>query len=148
MWLHHDEIIKWKLFPPNWSFVRGIHRSPVKFPHNGQWRGALKFSLICAWINSWVNSHEFGNLGRHRAHYDAIVMCQCPIIQCSTLYRRGSSGILCRHHLADVRKILRKESLKRYRDAMQVIGTIIDERFDSSLVICLPYVSGLNSWYW
>ena len=35
-------------------FVRGIHRSPVNFPHKGQWRGALMFSLICAWINAWV----------------------------------------------------------------------------------------------
>ena len=31
--------------------------SPVtgEFPHKGQWRGALMFSLICAWINGWVN---------------------------------------------------------------------------------------------
>ena len=31
--------------------------SPVtgNSPHNGQWRGALMFSLICAWIHSWVN---------------------------------------------------------------------------------------------
>ena len=25
-------------------------------PHNGQWRGALMFSLICFWINCWVNN--------------------------------------------------------------------------------------------
>ena len=32
--------------------------SPVtgEFPHNGQWRGALIFSLICAWLNYWVNN--------------------------------------------------------------------------------------------
>ena len=29
------------------AFVRGIHRSPVNFPHKGQWRGALMLSLIC-----------------------------------------------------------------------------------------------------
>ena len=23
----HDDVIKWKHFPRNWSFVRGIHRS-------------------------------------------------------------------------------------------------------------------------
>ena len=38
--------------------------------HKGQWRGALMFSLICAWINGWVNNGETGNLKRHRAHYD------------------------------------------------------------------------------
>ena len=31
--------------------VRGIHRSPVNSLHKGQWRGALMFSLTCAWIN-------------------------------------------------------------------------------------------------
>ena len=40
----------------------------------GQWRGTLMFSLTCAWINGWVNNHEAGDLRRHRAHYDVIVM--------------------------------------------------------------------------
>ena len=38
------------------AFVRGIHRSSVNSLHKGQWRGALVFSLICAWINGWVNN--------------------------------------------------------------------------------------------
>ena len=42
--------------------------------HKGQWRRALTFSLICVWINAWVNSREAGDLRRHRAHYDVIVM--------------------------------------------------------------------------
>ena len=70
----HDDVIKWKHFPRNWPFVRGIHRSPVNSPHKGQWRGALKFSLICARINSWVNNGEAGDLRRHHGHYDVIVM--------------------------------------------------------------------------
>ena len=48
--------------------------SPVNSPHKGQWRGALMFSLICAWINGWVNNREAGYLRRHRTHYDVIVM--------------------------------------------------------------------------
>ena len=32
------------------------------------------FSLICVWINGWVNSREAGDLRRHRAHNGAIVM--------------------------------------------------------------------------
>ena len=55
--------------------MRGIHRSPVNSPHKGQWRGALRFSLICAWINDRVNNREAGDLRRYRAHYDVIVMC-------------------------------------------------------------------------
>ena len=70
----HDDVIKWKHFPRNWPFVRGIHRSPVNSPHKGQWRGALMFSLICVWINYWVNNRENGDLKRYRAHYDVIVM--------------------------------------------------------------------------
>ena len=54
--------------------MRGIHRSPVNSPHKGQWRGALVFSLICVWINGWVNNGEAGDLRRYRAHYDVTVM--------------------------------------------------------------------------
>ena len=48
---NHEDVIKWKHFPRNWPFLRGIHRSPVNSTHKGQWRGALMFSLICAWLN-------------------------------------------------------------------------------------------------
>ena len=71
---YHDDVIKWKHFPRNWPFVREIHRSPVNFPHKGQWRGALMFSLIYAWINDWVNNREAGDLRRQHGHYDVIVM--------------------------------------------------------------------------
>ena len=70
----HDDVIKWKHFPRYWPFVRGIHQSLVNSPHKGQWRGAFMFSLICAWINLWVNNHEAGDLRCYRAHYDVIVM--------------------------------------------------------------------------
>ena len=89
----HDDVIKWKHFPRYWPFVREIHRPPANFPHKGHWRGVLMFSLICAWINGWVNNREAGDLRHHRAHYDVtliprhelhgppttgIVMWQCP----------------------------------------------------------------------
>ena len=70
----HDDVIKWKHFPRYWPFVRGIHRSPVNSPHKGQWRGALMLSLICVWINGWVNNREAGDLRRYCAHCDVIVM--------------------------------------------------------------------------
>ena len=68
------DVIKRKHFPRYWLFVRGIHRSPVYSPLQAQWRGALKFSLNCAWINGWVNNRAAGNSKRHRAHYDVIAM--------------------------------------------------------------------------
>ena len=51
----HDDVIKGKNFPGN---------SPVagEFPTQSQWRGAMMFSLISAWINGWVNNHEAGDL--------------------------------------------------------------------------------------
>ena len=76
-WCHqrlHDYVIKWKHFPYYRPFVWGIHRSPVNSPHKGQWRGALMCPLICAWKNGWVNNHEAGDLRRHHAHCDVIVM--------------------------------------------------------------------------
>ena len=69
-----DDVTKWKYFPRYWPFVRGIHRWSVNSPHKDQWRGALMFSLICAWINGWVNNSETGDLRRHRTHYYVIVM--------------------------------------------------------------------------
>ena len=72
----YDDVIKWNHFPRYWPFMRGIHWSPVKSPHKGQRRGALMFFFICAWIERWVNNREAGDLRRHRAHYDVIVMLE------------------------------------------------------------------------
>ena len=68
--LGHDDVIKWKHFLRYWPFVRGIHQSLVNSPHKGQWGGALMFSLICAWINGWVNNRDAVDLRHHSAHYD------------------------------------------------------------------------------
>ena len=80
--LTHDDVIKWKHFKRTWPFVRGIHRWPVNSPQKGQWRGALMFSLISFWINSWINNGEAGDLKRHRAHYDVTVISE---IECYPL---------------------------------------------------------------
>ena len=71
---YHDDVIKWKRFPRCLTFVWGIHRSPKNSPHKGQWRGALMFSFICAWINGWVNNRKAGDFRRHRGHYDVTVI--------------------------------------------------------------------------
>ena len=69
-----DDVLKRKHFPRYWPFVRGIHRSPVNSPHKVQWSVALMFSLICAYINGWVNNRKAEHLRRHCAHYDDTVM--------------------------------------------------------------------------
>ena len=65
---YHDDSWNGHFFLRDWPFVRGIHRSPVNSPH------ALMFSLICIWINDWVNNHEAVELRRHRGHYDVTVI--------------------------------------------------------------------------
>ena len=69
----HDEVIKWQHFPSYRPFVMS-HWSLLNSSHKGQWRGALMFSLICAWINASINNREAGDLRCHHAHYDVIVM--------------------------------------------------------------------------
>ena len=95
---YHDDVFKWKHFPRYWPFVRGIHRSPVNSPHKGQWRGTLIFSLICVWINGWVNNREAGDLRRHRAHYDVIVMPYpfTDLINASVKWVNNGSSMACR----------------------------------------------------
>ena len=78
--LYHDDVIKY--FPRCWPFVRGIHRSPVNSPHKGQRRGALMFSLFCAWINGRVSNREAGDLRRHCTHHNVIEMMRTVLFCC------------------------------------------------------------------
>ena len=57
------------------AICAGNSSSPVNSPHKGRWRGALMFSLICAWMNDWVSNRD---LRRHRIHYDVTVMSILP----------------------------------------------------------------------
>ena len=60
---YDDDVIKWKNFR-------------VTCPLCGDFTGDRNFdvSLICAWINSWANTREAGDLRRHRVHYRVIVI--------------------------------------------------------------------------
>ena len=77
--LVHDGVMTWwrrqmETFSALLAICAGNSPVPVNSPHKGQWRGALMFSLICVWINGWINNHEVGDLRRYRVHYDVIVM--------------------------------------------------------------------------
>ena len=97
----HDDVIKWKHFPRYWPFVRRIHRSPVTSPHKGKWRGALMFSLICVWINGWVNNREAGDLRHNRAHYYVTVMVNFLALQ-TRHYSFGCDFIVNERCLIDI----------------------------------------------
>ena len=64
----HDDVIKWKHFLRYWPGDRWI---PLT---KGQWHGALMFSLTCAWTNGWANNRDAGDLRRHCACYDVMVI--------------------------------------------------------------------------
>ena len=76
--LVHNELTWWRHQIETFSALLAISAGnspvPVNFPHKGQWRGALMFSLICARISGWLNNGEAGDLRRYRAHCDVIVM--------------------------------------------------------------------------
>ena len=57
-----------KHFPRDWPFVRGVPRT--KASDAELWH--FLWSGPC--INGWANNREAGDLRRHRAHYDVIVV--------------------------------------------------------------------------
>ena len=73
------------------ALCAGNSSVPVNSPHKGQRRGALMFSLICAWVNGCVNNREAGDLRRHCAHYDVIVMLT-RILTRKSIYNPGASA--------------------------------------------------------
>ena len=99
---YHDDIIKGKHFPRYWLFMQGIHRWPVNSPHKVQRRGVLMFSLICAWINGWVNNDDAGDLRRHRAYYDVRVMEIVSFLSmCRLLCLRACAGLMAMRRIRD-----------------------------------------------
>ena len=94
-WRHQMEMFSALLV----IYPRLIPPSPVNSPHKGQWRGALKFSMICVWINDWVNNREAGDLIRHRSYYDVIIMIGglpvCVLSQISSHETGHRPPIIC-----------------------------------------------------
>ena len=96
----HDDVIKCTYFQRKLPFMRGI----------GQWCGALMLSLICAWINDWVNNRRAGDLRRHRTRHDVTVMGKaflstpCPQIYSGHIAEYGLVGHRC----------LSEDSIKRW----------------------------------
>ena len=113
----HDDVIKWKHFPRNWPFVREIHRWA---PHKGQWRGALMFTLIYAWINDWVNNREAGDLRRQHGHYDVIVMQSSRVYRVDELFLWKQLEIMI-SYLLNVEKILKLGTKISFRIGYNVI---------------------------
>ena len=74
-----------------WPFMWGIHWWPLNSPHKGQWCGALMFSLICYWTNSWANNGNASDSRCHHAHHDVTVMMWVISKKCLCMYHVWSS---------------------------------------------------------
>ena len=94
VWVNNREAGDWRRHRAHYEVtIMGLlaicaGNSPVngEFPHKCQWHGALMFSLICAWINSWVNNREAGDLRPYRARSDVSGM-NCVNLQWMTRER-------------------------------------------------------------
>ena len=84
VWLWHGLVTWWRhqieTFSALLAICAGNSLVTGESPHKGQWRGALIYPLIYAWMNDWVNDREAGDLRRHRAHYDVTVMSNCRFL--------------------------------------------------------------------
>ena len=69
-WLRHQM----EIFSALLVLCAGNSSVMMNSPHKDQWRGALVFSLICAWLNGWVSNCEAGDWRHHSAHYDVTVV--------------------------------------------------------------------------
>ena len=70
-WRHQMEAFSTLL-----AICAGNSPIPVNSPHKGQWRGALMFTLICVWINGWVNNVDAFGWGYHIYIYIYIYILQ------------------------------------------------------------------------
>ena len=74
LFISNYDVTPRKRFPRYRPFVRGIHRSAVDSPHKVPVTPTLMFSLMLASTNSWIIRRVAGDLRRHDAHCDVIVM--------------------------------------------------------------------------
>ena len=98
-WYHQMET-----FSALQALCAGNSPVPVNSSHTGQWRGALMFPLICAWINVWANNRESGDLTRHRAHYDVIEMSK-GVSQLVNILLQSSQCCMREHLISNIAKV-------------------------------------------
>ena len=71
LWRHQKETSSASL-----ALCVGNSPGAGEFPSQKPVTQSFDVSLICAWINGWVNNRKAGDLRRHRAHYDVTEMAR------------------------------------------------------------------------
>ena len=130
--------------------------SPItgEFPHKGQWRGALMFTLICVWINYWAKNREAGDLRRHRAHYGVTVMSSSALnTSVGALYTESPCvfyGWVLRPHNLQKNEIFDNETIgppnsknhnhnSKNRNHIQIITPFASFAYDHLLIFNIMY---------
>ena len=163
--IHHSPWCRHQMetFSALLAFCAGNSPVPVNSPHKGQWREALMFSLICAWINDWVNNREAGDLRRHRGHYDVNVMqyygCWWPgFLGLQGMTKHDVDLMLMEHSGLSTKRIKTCSSFPLYlfhplRQNTTILHTdgLVQERRNSSALameLCLSCMNrSISSWY-
>ena len=106
-----------KTFSALLAFCAGNSPVSCEFPHKGHWRGALTFSLICVWINGWVNNRDAGDLRCYRAHDDVTVMCEKFIhgLASSHMFWKKTNAPQIPHRLASKWPMRSREISRHFR---------------------------------
>ena len=94
----------------------GEFTGPGEFPAQRPVTRSFIVSLICVWINGWVNNREAGDLRRYRHHYDVIVMFLWLFIA----VRIGKAGCRCWRYYADTLSFLPCHC-KSFKDMVPVV---------------------------
>ena len=94
--------------------------SSVNSPHKCQWRGALMFSFIWAWINGWVNNREAGDLRRHRAHYGVTVMQAVPSHEALLQKEKSQRNLPCIYENTSLNQFRPKQNSQQFSHDPQV----------------------------
>ena len=96
------DVIKWKHYPRNWPFVRGIHPSPVNFPHKGQWGGYV-------FVNLRLNNGSVNNQDPAIQDVNALIMTS---LQCFNMYMvKSPAKMICEHGYSRILLPLHKSHL-------------------------------------
>ena len=145
--------MRWDISPPWWrhqmetfSALLAIcaRNSSVtgEFPTQGQWRGAVMFSLIYDWINGWVNNCEAGDLRRHHAHYDVTVMNQAYNPWRCLMWKITSERFVFK--LVPIQGTLGLYSLRGKTSYHQISWSLEAARLDVIMIVSLRNLTGIS----
>ena len=138
------------------ALCEGNHRSPVFFPHKGQRRGALMFSLICAWTHRLANNRNAETPSRSSWRYrkdvtDIRLCLYIPHIDIKVVWRQiarnptwliwGDTTRALNMFVIHINMILASTSKQHYSDV--IMGTIASQ-ITSLTIVYLAVYSGAD----